>query len=188
MITEQPVIELLEVELLEPSEGFILGRSKLDEDYLGDADAPLNWVAYTGAALGVSGQRGGKRAGVVNTIDVGTLNVTLLNAGDPAVVAGMVPNATIRLRSKLSDRPLFTGTISDIDMTHTLDKTTAKVSTRVTLVIVDGVQAHANVTRYGAIAPDGFERWESRIQRLAESSNAPINPPVLNPPVVRYSL
>lgn len=188
MITEQAVLSLLEVEILGPTDGFILGRSRLDVDDLGPGASAIHWVPYLASALSVNIQRGGKRAGVINTIDVGTLNISLKDEGDPTETPDMRPNTPIRLRSKLSDKPLFTGAISDIDMTHTVDKQTNDIVTVVTISAVDGVQAHANITRSGALAPGGFERWEERIARLAASSGAPINPPPVDAPIVSYSL
>jgi hypothetical protein len=187
MIIEQPVITLLDVEVQTPAPGLVLGVDTLGSGELGSG-APPTWVPYLGHATHVGGTRGGKRSGVSNTMAVGMLNVILKDAGDPTTTPVMRPGTVVRLFSKVADRPIYTGAISDIDMTHDVDKRTNKIITFITLVLVDGVQAHANTTRYGAIAPGGFERWEERIQRLASSSVVPINPPVLDDPVVRYTL
>lgn len=188
MITERPVIDFLEFEVLTAGGGFVLGRSFLDQNDLGEGDEELVWLTFTGAVTSIGSKRGGKRAGVVNTMDVGTLNITLKDSGDPLDTPDMRPNTPVRLRSKVIDRPLFTGAISDIDQTFTLDKATGKIITLTTIVAVDAIQSHANTTRSGAIAPGGFERWESRISRLATSSATDVNVPPVEEPIVRYSL
>lgn len=188
MITEEPVIRFLSAEILTPEGGFLLGRSRLDVDDLGDGDEELTWTPYAGFATSVSADRGGKRAGVVNTVDVGTLTIVLLDAGDPDDTPNMTPNTPVRLISVVTGEPVFTGSISDIDMIHEIDKTTNRIRTYVTIQATDNVQTHANTIRYGAIVSGGFERWEARIVRLAGSSQAPIDPPVVDAPIVRYSL
>lgn len=188
MIVEKPVIRYLEVEILTATGGFILGRSFLDQNDLGAGDDELVWIPYLGAATKVDIKRGGKRAGVVNTMDVGTLNIILKDEGDPLKVPDMRPNTSIRVRSKLIERPLFTGVISDIDQAFNFDKPTGKITTLTTIVAVDAVQAHANTNRFGALAPGGFERWEARINRLAESSTVGIYVPPVEDPIVRYFL
>lgn len=187
MIHEDPVITLLAVEILTPTGGFILGRSHLDVDDLGTGN-DLAWTEYTAAAQSLSSQRGGKRAGVENTMQVGTMTVVLLDAGDPTGTPDMTPNTPIRIRARESGEPIFTGWISDIDMAHAIDKRKNRVTTTVTISAVDAVQAHANTTRYGAITSEGFETWEARIQRLAASSIVPISAPDVTAPVVRYAL
>lgn len=188
MITEGPVLPLVEVEVMAPSGGFILGRSRLDVDNLGDGDEELQWQPYLAEATTVGCERGGKRAGVVNTMQVGTLVITLKNAGTPDTDPGMTPNTPIRFKAKGDGRPFFSGAISDIDMEHRIDKRTGQIDTFVTIAAVDAVQQHANTNRYGAIAPAGFERWEERIARLAQSSQAPVNVPPVDEPIVRYAL
>lgn len=190
MIIEGPVLDLLEVEIMTPGGGFILGRSQLNVDDLGDGDDELQWQPYLGSATGCTFRRGGKRSGVVNTMDVGTLNVTLKNAGDPSTEPNMIPGTPVRVRFVGSDEEstLFTGAISDIDMNSVLDKRTRSLVNFVTIQSVDAVQQHANTTRYGAIAPAGYERWEARIARLSGSSSAPIEVPTVDQPIVRYAL
>lgn len=188
MILEGPVLSLVEVEILTAQGGFILGRSYLDVDDLGAGDEELTWTAYTAPATSIAIARGGKRAGVVNTMDVGTMNVTLKDEGDPRDVPDMRPNTPIRLRSKAIAKNLYTGAISDIDQTFQYDKKNGRITTLTTIVAVDAVQAHANTKRYGAIAPDGFERWEERINRLAASSTVEVYVPPIEDPIVRYHL
>lgn len=188
MIIETAVLDFLEIEILTATDGFILGRSVLNVDDLGDGDEDIQWVAYTCDSTKAKINRGGKRSGVINTMDVGTLTVTLKDSGDPLDTPDMRPNTPIRVRSKVITRALFTGVISDIDQTFVLDKKTGKITTFTTIVSVDAVQAHASTTRSGAIAPDGFERWEDRINRLAASAVVPVNVPPADAPIVRYFL
>jgi hypothetical protein len=187
MITEGPVLDLLEVEILAPQGGFILGRSRLNEDDLGNGDTELQWTGYLGPATSGRFRRGAKRDGLTNTLQVGTLTITLLNAGNPEDESEITPNTPIRVRAKSTGAILYTGVILDIDMTDTLDKQRGTVNSHVTIQAVDAVQAHANTTRYGAISADGFERWEARISRLSSSSAVPINPPTVDDPIVRYA-
>lgn len=187
MITEGPVLPLIRAEILTPTGGFILGRSRLGVDDLGNGDEEIQWKDYLAVARTAKVQRGGKRAGVGKTMNVGTLNITLVNAGDPDDDPAMTPNTPIRIRS-VGGQVIYTGVMQDIDLTYSLDKATGEMHTFVTIVAADAVQQHANTTRYGAIAPDGYERWESRIARLALSSQAPVNPPQYDEPIVKYAL
>jgi hypothetical protein len=188
MISEGPVLPLVRVEVLAPQGGFILGRSLLGVDDLGNGDEEIQWTNYLPVARNATIQRGGKRAGVVQTMDVGTLNISLVNAGDPADDPAITPNTPIRLVAVQGGNALYTGTVGDIDVTYSLDKATGETSTFVQIVASDAVQQHANTTRYGSIAPAGYERWETRIARLALSSQAPINAPTIDEPAVKYSL
>lgn len=188
MIKEGPVLPLVSVEILTPTGGFILGRSRLGVDDLGDGDEELQWTNYLPVARAATIQRGGKRSGVVQTMDVGTLNISLVNAGDPEDDAAMTPNTPIRVVVAGTDDPLYTGIVSDIDLTYSFDKSTGEMNSFVSVVAADAVQQHANTTRYGAIAPAGYERWEARIARLALTSQAPVNPPRVDEPIVKYAL
>lgn len=187
MISEGPVLPLVRVEILTPTGGFILGRSRLDVDNLGDGDEELQWADYLAVARVVNIKRGGKRSGIVSTMAVGTLNMTLVNAGDPSDDPAMTPNTPIRLRS-VAGVVIYTGVVQDIDLTYELRKETGEMNTFVTITAADAVQQHANTPRYGAIAPEGYERWEARIARLSLSSQAPVNPPQVDEPTLRYAL
>lgn len=187
MITEGPVLDLLDVEIMAAQGGFILGRSRLDEDDLGDGESELQWTGYLAPATSCRIRRGGKIDGLAVSLQVGTISITLLNAGNPEDEAEISPNTPIRVRSKVTGDVLYTGVILDADMTDQIDKKSGEVNSYVTVSAVDAVQAHANTTRYGAIADDGYERWEARISRLSASSMVPINPPVVDDPIVRYA-
>lgn len=188
MITEGPVLDLIDVEVLAPSDGFVLGRSRLDMDDLGNGDEELQWTGYLGVATSARFRRGGKRAGLAVEIQVGTLTIVLLNAGDPEDEPEINPNVPIRVRSKEDGSIMFTGVILDVDVEDRLDKNRGLVNSYVTIHAVDAVQAHANTTRYGAIAAGGYERWEERIRRLSLSSLAPVNAPEVGASVIRYQL
>lgn len=85
MIQEHPLANVLDLEVFESG----------------------NWVPYTGALTNVSIQRGGKRSGAVNTVDVGLLNATLINAGDPLNAGTLKPNMPVRVLSKAQGDPLI---------------------------------------------------------------------------------
>lgn len=185
-VIEKPVINAVRVEIAAPSAGFMLGRDKLGTGKLGGSS--VTWTPYLGAATELDIKRGGKRSGVSLSIDVGTLSMTLLNAGNPTTDGAVRPNTPIRVVLVATGRPLFTGRLLDVDMTHIFDKETAQFNTYVGLTAVDGVTDHANTKRYGAIAPAGYETWESRIRRLSMSSRAPIAAPAVEPARVVYAL
>lgn len=185
-VIEKPVINAVRVEIAAPSSGFMLGRDKLGAGKLGASS--VTWTPYLGSATDLDISRGGKRSGVSMSIDVGTLSMTLLNAGNPTTDGAVRPNTPIRVVLVATGRPLFTGRLLDVDMTHVFDKGTAQFSTYVSLTAVDGVTDHANTKRYGAIAPAGYETWESRIRRLSMSSRAPIAAPAVEPARVVYAL
>lgn len=185
-IIERPVIDAVTVEIAAPATGLMLGRDKLGTGKLGGAS--VTWTPYLGGATEVDIKRGGKRSGVSLSIDVGTLTMTLLNVGDPRTDGAMRPNTPIRVKLKSTGKELFTGRLLDVDMTHVFDKTTATFNTYVNVTAVDGVTDHANTKRSGAIAPGGYETWETRIRRLSMSSRAPIAAPAIAAPAPLYTL
>jgi hypothetical protein len=74
---------------------------------------------------------------------------------------------------------VITGRLSDLTQRNELDKDSGKVKVFSTIYATDAVAIHANTPRYGAVVENGglFEPWENRINRLAQSSQAPIEVP-----------
>lgn len=83
--------------------------------------------------------------------------------------------------------PIFTGRVVDVKSTYPLNKATGKERTSVTVTVADAVNIHGGTMRYGVQIAEGFETFESRINRLASSALAPIEPPVQGAPKVVYS-
>lgn len=146
------------------TEGFILGRSRVGLDRL-VAGATVQWLPALCDALNVSVSRGGQRDGLVDSLDVGTLNATFLDAMDPTSDDNVRPNTPVRLVS--DDDPIYTGVVQDVTMTDDRDG-----HRRVTLTAVDGRASLSNTQRYGAVVEGsvGYESWEARINRLRTSA------------------
>lgn len=83
--------------------------------------------------------------------------------------------------------PLFTGRVVDVKSTYPLNKATGKERTSVVVTVADAVNVHGGTMRYGVQIAEGFETFESRINRLASSALAPIQPPVQGAPREVYS-
>lgn len=79
MINEKPIIELLSLEIYNDDEA--------------------KWEAWTDPLNRLSIQRGGQRKGTTNTVDVGTLTCTFVNAGDPLAGGTLLPNQKVRLKT-----------------------------------------------------------------------------------------
>lgn len=164
MIIEQPTLDLLTFEAWNE-----------------DAEA---WEAWTQHVNTLSIQRGGKRNGVQVSVDPGLMAVTLVNAGDPLEDDRLKPNTKVRLTAE--GEAIYTGRVSDISMTHTLDKQRNVSVTRVSILATDAVAAHAATTRYGAISDP--ETWAQRITRLAASALTEVELPPDDSPIVRYAI
>lgn len=57
------------------------------------------WESWIGSTQKIDIQRGGERTQVSQTVEVGTLNCTLVNAGDPMTDPRLRPNVPIRLKA-----------------------------------------------------------------------------------------
>lgn len=89
----------------------------------------------------------------------------------------------------LGMKPLFTGRIAHFGSAYPMDKATGKTRTEVTVTVADAVQIHGSTMRYGVdLGVATNETFESRIDRLEESANAPVEVPVVGGPSVRYAL
>lgn len=199
-IIEQPVINIVDLEIYAPTGGFILGVHRFGDEF-GDGTETYEWQRYTPNITRINGRRGGIRDGITNSIDVGIFTITLLNDADPLLDYKIRPNVPIRF--KLTDPEssseessseddtntiLYTGKIDDVDVSYSFNKNTGAFNRFVTITTVDAVRSHANTMRYGAGGLDDDESWEDRIDRLAASSVEPINIPPGGTDILKYSL
>lgn len=103
-------------------------------------------------------------------------------------LTGFLPKDDVTLVRTYPTVPIFTGTVSNVKAAYPLNKATGEKRTSVTVEVSDAVKQHVNTPRYGAmIGAPYYETFEQRITRLAGSSLAPIEPPPISPPIVRYS-
>lgn len=176
------------LEIGRPADGvFVLNASLLNGPDLlaaGPTEA-LQWESILGDALNITARRGGQRDGASTNVEVGILSATFRDGPNPIEEPDKYrPGVPIRLGRVGSDLPDFTGTVRNIVCTYNK----ASKSTTVNFTCTDGVEALANTTRYGAIAPDGSEPWPDRIARLLVSSPVPfVNPDPIDPETVLVS-
>lgn len=102
----------------------------------------------------------------------------------------VVKNAWVESFPAMDTRQsIFTGRIADLSTVYPYDKSngTSRAMTQVT--VADAVKVHVNTTRYGVEtgAGVGFETFESRINRLSSSAQAPIEVPVIGAPREVYA-
>ncbi|RZU66747.1 hypothetical protein EV379_3113 [Microterricola gilva] len=143
------------------------------------------WVTYIANATGVSIRRGGSRDGLGVKTDVGLCSFTLKNTQDPLAGGTFVPGQAVRVVGLLG--PLFTGRLVDIASAYPLDKQNGQSRAMVTVTVADAVRVHASTPRYGVTIAAGFETFESRINRLAGSAQAPVQVPTVGAPREVYS-
>lgn len=187
MIQENPVFDLLDLQIYAQTGGFIMGVNKFGDNF-GDGTDTQEWISYACDVLSTNVVRGGARDGLTNSIDVGSLSMLIKNNADPLTDIKIRPNTPIRLILKNDDETvLFTGKILDVKATYALNKKTGVKTRFVSIYSVDAVQNIANTKRYGADdGIDGFEKWEERIERLSLSTDQNVNLPVEGTPTVKY--
>ena len=161
-----------------PAGTFIIGRSLIGgTDVLGETGN--NWVNLINDAQDLTIERGGTKEGAVTTLDIGLVEATGLDNWSPALLPAVKPNTPIRVVYKegatgQNKKVLYTGVLQDILVTERKDG-----HSTIQVTAVDGYASLGNTTRYGAVSDNsaGFENWESRIRRYAQSANTPLNPP-----------
>lgn len=164
--------ELVEVEILSPLTGFIIGLSEIGDD-LTPAGAERFWLPVTILVTEVNINRGGIAAGL-SGIDVGTCTINAIIAdGIPAIIDNpfLRPGLPIRVRDKEHNTPLFTGVLREVTLID--DVAGAGIITTAT----DAVTELQNRTLYGAItgkasgAVPGSERFNQRLTRYINRIN-----------------
>lgn len=143
------------------------------------------WVTYISSATGATIRRGGSRDGLGVKTDVGLCSFVLKDVQDPLAGGTFVPGQDVRVMGEHG--PLFTGRIVDIASGYPLDKQTGATRAVVTVTVADAVQLHVATPRYGVQIAEGFETFESRINRLATSAQAPVAVPIVGAPREVYA-
>jgi len=145
----------------------------------------LVWTEIMSAGNEVQIQRGGT-VGVLglDSIDAGTLSMTLYNSLDPAVVSTLKPRMPIQVYSTQFATPdegsIYLGNIVDINSEYFLDTRLFNIDTYVTLTAVDSMSSHANISVPGVQTTAGFHRWEERIAYLEPYAITSVNIPAIN--------
>lgn len=150
----------------------------------------VSWEEWSGPLNALDISRGGRRSGATNPVEVGTLTATLIDAGDPLEDDTFKPNLRVRVRLREGTDTVFTGRLVDLATAYLLDKSDGTQNTTVTVAAADAIASHSAVTRHGAVTAGGvgFETWAQRINRLASSAVAAVNPPADDSPIVRYAI
>jgi len=145
----------------------------------------LAWTEIMDVGNEVQIDRGGN-VGVLglDSVNAGTLSITLFNSLDPSVVNTLQPKMKIQVYSTQFATPdlgsIYVGNIVDINSQYFMNNEKFKIDTYVTITAVDAVQAHSNITVPGVVTTAGFQRWEERIATLASSAITTINNPAIN--------
>jgi hypothetical protein len=145
----------------------------------------LVWTEIMSAGNEVQIERGGS-VGVLglDSVNAGTMSMTLYNSLDPAVVSTLSPGMNIQVYSTQFATPalglVYAGNIVDVNSSYFMNTRDFDIDTYVTITAVDAVQAHANVTVPGVTTAAGFQRWEERIATLAPYSLRTVTVPSIN--------
>lgn len=145
----------------------------------------LVWTEIMSAGNEVQIERGGT-VGVLglDSVNAGTLSMTLFNSLDPATVATLKPRMPIQVYSTQFDTPdegsIYLGNIVDINSEYFLNERNFGIDTYVTITAVDAMQSHANVVVPGVVTAAGYHRWEERIDYLEPYAINTVNVPAIN--------
>jgi hypothetical protein len=145
----------------------------------------LAWTEIMAAGQEVQIDRGGT-VGVLglDSVNAGTLSMTLFNSLDPAVVSTLQPKMKIQVYSTQFATPdlgsIYVGNIVDVNSKYFLNARDFDIDTYVTITAVDAVQSHSNVLVPGVVTAATFQRWEERIATLAPYALTTINTPAIN--------
>lgn len=147
-----------------PRDAFTLDVSALGDDRLSSAAPPREWLDLLADVTRLNWTRGGS-GGIPIKADVGTLNVTFRDGGDPDLIPGFLPGTPVRVRS--TTRTHWTGTYQDVTLTPSKDG-----HYRSSLHAVDAV---SDLGRIKAIMTAPAEAAASRFTRLAELAALPFD-------------
>jgi hypothetical protein len=145
----------------------------------------LAWTEIMANGQEVQIDRGGT-VGVLglDSVNAGTLSMTLFNSLDPAVVSTLQPKMKIQVYSTQFATPdlgsIYVGNIVDVNSKYFLNSRDFDIDTYVTITAVDAVQSHSNVVVPGVVTAATFQRWEERIATLAPYALTTVNVPAIN--------
>ena len=145
----------------------------------------LAWTEIMDKGNEIQIDRGGS-VGVLglDSVNAGTLSMTILNALDPVLVNTLQPKMKIQVYSTLFATPdlgsIYVGNIVDVSSQYFLNNRKFDLDTFVTITAVDAVQSHSNIQIPGVVTAAGFHRWEERIGVLASSAITTVNTPAIN--------
>lgn len=145
----------------------------------------------TADALSITARRGGSRTALGIRTDVGIMTFDVLDAEDPMRGGTFQPGQSVRAVSR--DRAggmaeLFTGRVVDVAAAYPMNKSTGRQRTVTRVTVADAVKVHGETPRYGVQLAGGFETFEARVQRLAGSALAAVEPPAEGAPREVYAL
>lgn len=145
----------------------------------------LVWTEIMSEGNEIQIERGGT-VGVLglDSVNAGTMSMTLFNSLDPALVSTLKPRMPIQLYSTQFATPdegsIYLGNIVDINSTYFMDNRDFGIDTYVTITAVDALSSHANIEVPGVITTAGFHRWEERIDYLEPYAITTVNVPAIN--------
>lgn len=143
------------------------------------------WLTYISDATNVSITRGASVKGLVQETDIGIMSFTLLDSEDPMNGGTLVPGDDVRAVAVVGTitRPIFTGTLWDVEARYELDKNTGQYRNYNRFTATDAVAVHEKTQRNGVrgtteenpLLGAFTETFEDRIERLTETSTVPVN-------------
>ena len=145
----------------------------------------LVWTEIMSAGNEIQIERGGT-VGVLglDSVNAGTLSMTLYNSLDPALVSTLKPRMPIQVYSTLYATPdegsIYVGNIIDINSEYFMNNRLFDIDTYVTITAVDAVQSHANIVVPNVVTAAGFHRWEERITYLEPYAITDVAIPAIN--------
>lgn len=135
---------------------------------------------------GIRISRGGARDGLGIKTDVGLMTLFLKDIYDPLAGGHLAPGMPVL--GFVDGAEIYTGVVASIAAAYPLDRATGEYRAVTTVTVADAVADHVKTPRYGVRAPEGYETFEDRIARLAESARTPIEVPASGLPREVYAL
>lgn len=186
MPTVERPIEGLHVEIFAPIGGFIFGVSKFGDSFgisnafvfgvskfgdpFGDSES-RQWVDYISDATNISYDRGSISDGASSNAQVGLLNVTLKNAGNP--LDDYKIRAGRKVRVRYNDEHLFNGTL--VKSAGRFVRKRNNYTKFFSVQVADAVKKLAGLKAYGMGGlSELYESFEDRIERILDTYDGPV--------------
>lgn len=177
---ERPIVGL-HAEVYAPTGGFIFGVSKFGDTFGGETfrfgvskfgDVFSNtynsnqWVDYIADATNISYNRGSISDGAGSNAQVGLLNITLKNAGNPLDDYKIRAGRKVRIR--YNDEQLFNGTL--VKSSGRFVRKRNNYTKFFSVQVADAVKKLAGLKAYGMGGlSEPYESFESRIARILDT-------------------